>query len=445
MKKKVAIFKSVRVVLVVVLLLGIVGIALYPFENRNLNIQFVTADGKYIISRNNEEIASGDCIEIKFEEQFDYVEIEKLRIYGKSKFILLKEIGYDELFRYIESVENGEAQWTKGKIIVTGEDGIHFFMNDSYAEMLRTQSESFLQERIILMGLFFCLIAFGIIISVMFQEKYAEDNWDNHGPAYEVKKFWNDIKKYRQYMVYAARTDLKAEVANSYLNRLWWLLEPFFSMLVYVIVFGNVMGNSIENYPIFTFSALIMWTFFSKTVNYSVKLVRQNKDIITKVYIPKFILLLANMILNMFKLLFSLIVLIGMMVLFRVEVGISILFVIPAYVVMILLAFGMGMIFLHFGVYVDDLSYAVSILLSMLMFLSGVFYNIMTTLQEPLNTILMCVNPVAVIVDTMRNALLYNTISNLPILGLWFLISVILCCVGVHIVYKNENSYVKIV
>ena len=151
------------------------------------------------------------------------------------------------------------------------------------------------------------------------------------------------------------------------------------------------------------------------------------------------------MILNLFKLLFSMVVLVAMMLVFRVQVGWNLFWTVPAYIVMFLLAFGVGMIFLHFGVYVDDLSYAVGILLNMLMFLSGIFYQTMTTLPEPLNGIVMSLNPLAIVVDTMRSALLDNCAANLPVLGMWFLIAVILCCIGVHIVYKNENSYVKIV
>ena len=86
------------------------------------------------------------------------------------------------------------------------------------------------------MELWAVIVAFAAIATSAVIEKRTENNWDNHGPIFEVKKFFSDIKKYGQYMVYAAKTDLKAEVANSYLNRLWWLLEPFFSMLVYVIV-----------------------------------------------------------------------------------------------------------------------------------------------------------------------------------------------------------------
>ena len=294
-------------------------------------------------------------------------------------------------------------------------------------------------------GILLIIFCIGWMGLKVLEETGRKECRDNHGPVYEMKKFVHDILDYGQYMVYAARTDLKAEVANSYLNRLWWLLEPFFNMVVYVIVFGQVMGNSIRNYATFVYSALLMWSLFSKTVNYSVKLVRNNKDIVTKVYVPKFILLLSDMILNIFKLLFSLIVLVVMMVIFRIPVGPQTLLVLPAYLVLLLFAFGIGMIFLHFGVYVDDLSYAVGILLNMLMFLSGVFYDVMTTLPEPLNMCMMVLNPVAMLVTTMRSALLYHTVVNVPVLVIWGILSMLLCCVGVHVVYKNENSYVKVV
>lgn len=444
MKEKRTASKISLWVLVILFLLGIAGIALYPFRNRNLQLKITTAEGSYIEKVGSDAIANGTCnhIEITGKEE---TEIIRVRIYGTMKSVLLKEMNYGEFASYIESVDNGTVSVVPGCTKITGDRNVKMNMNTDYVEMLQKMSSTFLQERLILMELWAVIVAFAAIATSAVIEKRTENNWDNHGPIFEVKKFFSDIKKYGQYMVYAAKTDLKAEVANSYLNRLWWLLEPFFSMLVYVIVFGNLMGNSIENYPTFVFSALLMWNFFAKTVNHSVKQIRSSRDIITKVYIPKFVLLLSNMILNLFKLLFSMIVLVGMMLIFRVHVGIYIFWIIPAYAVMILLAFGLGMIFMHFGVYVDDLSYAVSILLNMLMFLSGVFYNMMTTLHEPLNGLMMCLNPIAMIIDTMRNALLYNTAANVPLIGVWFLISLVLCCVGVHIVYKNENGYVKIV
>lgn len=446
-RRKILGYRMIQILGIAIFLLGVVTIAIYPFDNRSINIHFITDNGIVEQICNSREIADGECrvFELALLDKAESMTIEKMNIYGWDKTILLKEIGYGEIYSNIEYLEQGEIQWGEQELILLGKGRIRLHMTDSFVEMIKGLSGSRFYERMIFEGLFICLIIFVIFLIAIIKERNTEQNWNNHGPIFEIRKFIEDVKKYRQYMVYAARTDLKAEVANSYLNRLWWLLEPFFNMIVYVIVFGNVMGNSVENYATFIFSALLMWNFFSKTVNYSVKLVRNNKDIITKVYIPKFIILLSNMILNFFKLLFSLLVLIAMLIIFRIQIGIQLLWLFPAYIVMMLLAFGVGMIFLHFGVYIDDLSYAVSILLNMLMFLSGIFYNTITTLPEPLNAVMMCLNPVAVVIDTMRNALLNNRAANIPILGVWFLISIILCGIGVHTVYKNENSYVKIV
>lgn len=445
MKEKKFIFiKVAKVLLSIFLVAGVVLIALFPFDRRDLCLQFATDKGKREIVVSREDIAEKKLQYLEFGDANE-LEITTLKIYGGIKSRYLEKVGFSQLASYIINVEQGEMQWKEESLLFTGSNGIKLTVNEEFQGMLIRNSSTFLLERIIFAELFAVAIAFAWILVKVAEEKATIDNRDNHSPLSEAKKFFGDVKNYWQYTVYSAKTDLKAEVANSYLNRLWWLLEPFFNMLVYVIVFGRVMGNSIENYATFVFSALLMWNFFNKTITYSVKLVRNNRDIVTKVYIPKFVLLMSNMILNMFKLLFSLIVLVVMLIIFRVQIGFNIIWVIPAYLIMILLSFGAGMIFLHFGVYVDDLSYAVGILLNMLMFLSGTFYEVMATLPKPLNTMMICMNPVALFMDTMRNALIYNELSNLPMVCIWLLISVITCCIGIHIVYKNENSYVKVV
>lgn len=439
---KTLIFKIARIVLIAFFILSTVFIVTCKFPNKDLDIKFKTDQGEYTVNLLVDEKLSNISNYIKVE--IKEADIQEIRIYGDIKSIYLKKFLPNEFLTFIERVEDGEIQCIDDSCLLISDGNTKLYFNDAGNMMLKETSSSFFLERICLWGFLIVVVSIMFIICMELEKNMVSfDN--NHTPINESRRFIRDIKKYMTYMFYAAKTDLRAEVANSYLNRLWWILEPLFSMLVYVIVFGKVMGRSIENYAVFVYSALLMWGFFNKTINYSVKLIRNNRDIITKVYVPKFVLLITNMVLNIFKLFFSIIVLISLMLIFRVSIGIEILWVFPAYLVLILLAFAVGMIFLHYGVYVDDLSYAVSILLNMLMFLSGTFYNVRTTLTEPLGTIVLCVNPVALTIDTMRNALLYQEISNIPLILIWFLISIILSCIGVHIVYKNENGYVKVV
>ena len=95
------------------------------------------------------------------------------------------------------------------------------------------------------------------------------------------------------YAIWSAKADLGAEVVSSYLNWLWWLIEPFCMMIIYTIIFGIVFKASEDYFPIFIFTGITMWGFFSRSVNGSVDTVRRGKDIITKVYMPKYILLLT--------------------------------------------------------------------------------------------------------------------------------------------------------
>ena len=97
------------------------------------------------------------------------------------------------------------------------------------------------------------------------------------------RRLFNDIKKYFHYSVVSAKSQLKAEVANSYLNWIWWVLDPLCFMLIYTFIFGYVFNSSKKYFPVFIFIGLSMWDFFNRTIANSVKIVKNNKAIVSKV------------------------------------------------------------------------------------------------------------------------------------------------------------------
>ncbi len=258
-------------------------------------------------------------------------------------------------------------------------------------------------------------------------------------------RFIHDLRKYFPYAVRSAKADLKAEVTNSFLDWMWWLIEPFCMMLIYTVMFGWVFNASEQYFPIFIFIGITMWNFFTRGVTGSVEMVRANKAIITKVYLPKYILLLSKLLVNGFKMLVTFIVIAVMLVVFQVKITVNILGLLPIMVVLFLFTFGVGIILMHYGVYVNDLSYITGILLTMMMYLTGTFYDVAGRIPAPYGAILENVNPVAFLIAEMRNVVLYEKVLDWRFLLLWCTISIFLIWIGIFTIYRNENSYVKVI
>ena len=260
-----------------------------------------------------------------------------------------------------------------------------------------------------------------------------------------MKRFWNDLTKHYKYAIQSAKSSLKSEVADSYLNWIWWVLEPFCFMLIYAFIFGVVFNAKEQYFPAFIFIGLTSWDFFQRCVNQSVKLLKNNKSIIVKVYIPKFILLISRMFFNGYKMLFSIVIIVVMLIYFRVPVTWRVIYVIPIFIVQFVVTFAVMTHLMHYGVYVQDLANVTTIVLRMLFYMTGIFYNIEHRLPANVSGILMKCNPMALVLASLRNCVLYKQSPDVTWLAIWFVIGVVVSALGIRKIYKNENSYVKLV
>ena len=253
------------------------------------------------------------------------------------------------------------------------------------------------------------------------------------------------MKKYWKYAIYSSKAQLTSEIANSYLNWLWWILDPICFMLIYVFMFGYVFKSSEQYFAVFVFIGITLWDFFNKSLIQSVKVIKNNKAIVSKVYIPKFILLIIKMCVNGFKMSISLLIIVAMLFVWRVPVTWNILYFIPILLTLFVIVFGFGCFLLHYGVFVEDLANVLNIVLRLLFYLTGVFWSIMDRLPVPYNAYIGKGNPIAFLLTSMRECVLYGTAPNLKLLLAWFLIGLLISILGIRKIYKNENSYVKVI
>ena len=295
--------------------------------------------------------------------------------------------------------------------------------------------------RIKYMG-FGCVLGFVIpfIVCLLSEEQITIGGFKRY-----TTRFIRDNRKYMGYAIRVAKADLRSEVSNSYLDWLWWLIEPFCMMMIYTVIFGVVFNASEPYFPVFIFIGITMWSFFSRSISGSVNTVRANKGVITKVYLPKYILLFSKMLVNGFKMLVSMGIILLMMLVFRVPLTVNVLYVLPILVVLFLFTYGLGTILMHYGVYVNDLGYIIGIVLSMMMYFTGTFYSISNRVPAPFGELLEKFNPIAYLISSMRGALLYGQAPEWGFMGLWAFVSMILIALGAFTIYSNENAYVKVI
>ena len=260
-----------------------------------------------------------------------------------------------------------------------------------------------------------------------------------------LKRFINDTKKYFHYSIVSARSQLKSEVASSYLNWIWWVLDPFCFMLIYTFIFGYVFSAKEPYFPVFIFIGLSMWDFFNRTIAGSVKMVKNNKPIVSKVYLPKYILILTRMWVNAFKMMISFGIVLAMMLAFRVPFSIQTIYFPCIILALMSVTFGFSTFLLHYGVFVEDLSNVIAIAMRMLFYLTGIFYNVETRMPKPYGKLLVRYNPMAFLITTMRRVLLYGEVPHRKLILFWFLFGIAVSALGIRKIYKNENSYVKVI
>lgn len=266
-----------------------------------------------------------------------------------------------------------------------------------------------------------------------------------------LRRVVKHIKRYNPYAIYAAKSELKGEVGGSYLTWLWWILDPVLFMLVYVFITVVVFKSKGEYLPVVVIIGLTVWNFFNKTVMISVKIVNTFRGIVSKIYIPKYMLILEKLYVNFFKMFISFGIVAGFAVAYRIKPTLYLIYCFPVIFLILLLTFSLSVLAAHFGVYINDLYNVVQVILRFMFYLSGVFYDVGDRLSHTflfgvnVGKLMVMVNPIAYAIDELRKLIIYNQPLRIELYLYWLAVTVVLLAFGLKLMYRYENSYIKVV
>ena len=250
-----------------------------------------------------------------------------------------------------------------------------------------------------------------------------------------------EVYRYRELLSLLIWREYISRYKRSFLGVLWAILEPLFTMAIMAVVFSAILNQSIENYPIFLFSGLIVWNLFNMSTIRATKGMVGERHMLGRIYIPRTIFVFTSIGTNLLNFTVAFVILLIMLPIWNVKVTLAILFIPIALLVVLLFSLGVGLILSVLSIFFSDIQSIYTILLRLLLYLSGIFYDV-DFLPEQLQIWIERV-PTYQIIILFRNPIYLGQLpptSLLVEISVWATITFFL---GLFIYNKFSNQIVK--
>ncbi len=199
--------------------------------------------------------------------------------------------------------------------------------------------------------------------------------------------------------------EIKRKYSRSYLGILWSVLNPLLNMVVLSFIFTQMFSRSIENYPLYLLSGQTIWQLFTGATNSAMTSVVDNRVMLARVKFPMKIFPIARVYSALVNYLYTFVAYLLMLLVFRIRPGIT-MTVAPVIILCVtLFSLGIGYLLSAAYVFFADIKYLYSVLLSLWMYCSAIFYPV-EQLPEAIRRVIEA-NPIYNYIACMRNAMLY--------------------------------------
>lgn len=256
-----------------------------------------------------------------------------------------------------------------------------------------------------------------------------------------LKELW----EYRELLYFLTWRDIKVRYKQTVLGAAWAVIQPFFTMVVFSIFFGNLANVPSDDipYPIFSFSALVAWQFFANGLRSSSNSMVSNADLLKKVYFPRLAIPISSVLSGAVDFVLSFTVLLGMMVFYGIYPTGNVVWLPLLLLLAFITSLGVGFWFSALNVQFRDVRHTVPFVVQAWMFASPIAYA-SSMLDEPWKT-LYALNPMAGVVEGFRWALLGTETQPGVMILVSSLVAVTLFVSGAYYFRRLERTFADVV
>jgi lipopolysaccharide transport system permease protein len=225
-----------------------------------------------------------------------------------------------------------------------------------------------------------------------------------------------DLWAYRELLYFLIWRDIKVRYKQTALGAAWAILQPLVTMIIFTYFFGKLARVPTEGvpYPIFFYTGLLLWTYFSNSVTSGANSLIGNTNLITKVYFPRLIIPASAVGAGLIDFAIASVLLICLLVYYSFPVTWSYLMLAPLIALTTAFALGMSVLLAALNVRYRDVRYALPFLIQVWLFVSPIIYP--SSLVPAEWRWMMMLNPLTGIIESFRAALLGKDF-HLPALG----------------------------
>ncbi|WP_035790619.1 ABC transporter permease [Butyrivibrio sp. FC2001] len=252
----------------------------------------------------------------------------------------------------------------------------------------------------------------------------------------EIKQYWFVIRE-------LTGREIKRKYARSYLGILWSVLSPLLYMLIMSLVFSTMFKGSILNFPLYYLTGFLFWNLYAQISDSVMTVLVDNRSLLLRVKVPKNVFILSRCYTALVNFLYSLVAFLPLLFLMGIKPSITMLLLPIDMMLCVMFGLGIGYILSVLYVFFADIRYLYSVMLTLLMYLSAIFYpidEVPAAMQLVINT-----NPVYCYMRFAREIMINATF---PSAGLWakvILWAVSAYLLGYLIFKRRENEIMQVI
>jgi lipopolysaccharide transport system permease protein len=254
-----------------------------------------------------------------------------------------------------------------------------------------------------------------------------------------------EIVKYHELLYFFIWRDIKVRYKQTVLGASWAIIQPFFTMVVFSLFFGNLAKIPSDGipYPLFSYAALVPWTFFANGLNNGSNSVVGGANLITKVYFPRLVMPIATVLAGAIDFAISFVVLLGMMFYFGVTPTINVVWLPMLLLLAMVTSLGVSLWLSAMNVKFRDVRFVIPFLTQLWLFATPIAYP--SSLLPEKWRIIYAINPMVGVVEGFRWALLGTNTAPGAIILISSAVAVLLLISGAFYFRHMERTFADIV